>query len=281
MVTKVEKSIEVEVPVRTAYDQWTQFEEFPRFMGGVDSVTQLNDGMTHWVASLGGIKREWDARILEQVPDTKVSWAATQGATNAGAVYFTPLGASRTQLRLVMEYEPEGLVEKAGDALNVIERNAESDLKRFKEYIEERGTATGQWRGEIQQGAGGTPGVEDAASSRGDGGKAGISKTAAVLGTVAAAAGVAAVAGAVKNAREDDDADAPSGSVAASAASTGTPMTTTPLTTDTTVRPPVEGASLSGAQVVRDDVDPSLDPDADEVPLDLRGERSDTTRGTL
>ncbi|TYC23286.1 SRPBCC family protein [Micromonospora sp. MP36] len=172
MTTKVEKSIEVDVPVSTAYNQWTQFEEFPRFMGGVHEVRQLDDQRMHWVAEIGGVKREWDAKVLEQVPDRKVAWAATSGATNAGAVHFQPIGTDRTQVRLCMEYEPEGLVEQAGDKLHIVEKRAEADLEKFKSYIESRGIETGAWRGTIDEGRTlGTPGVEYAASSLGDDGR--------------------------------------------------------------------------------------------------------------
>ena len=193
MTTKVEKSITVEVPVSTAYNQWTQFEEFPRFMGGVSEVRQLDDQKLHWVAQIGGVKREWQAQILEQIPDEKVAWAATEGATNAGAVYFTPSGSGSTLVRLSLEYEPEGLVEKAGDALNIVEKQAESDLEKFKQYIESRGSESGSWRGGVNEGAGvGTPGVEAAASTQGDSGKAGVSAKTVIAGAAAAAAGVAA-----------------------------------------------------------------------------------------
>ena len=204
MTTKVEQSIEVDVPVSTAYNQWTQFEQFPQFMGGVQEVRQLSDRMLHWVAEIAGVKREWDAAILEQIPDVKVAWAATRGATNAGAVYFQALGGSRTLVRLSLEYEPEGLVEKAGDMLNVVQRRAEADLQKFKAFIESRGLETGAWRGEVNEGADvGTPGVEAAESSRGDSGKAGMSATTVVAGAAAVAAGVAA-AGAATGKRDSD-----------------------------------------------------------------------------
>jgi hypothetical protein len=151
-VTHVERSIEVEVPVRTAYDQWTQFEEFPRFMSGVSEVRQVGEAMTHWVAEIAGVRREWDAAILEQLPDQKVAWAATSGATNAGAVFFTAVGPDRTQVRLTLDYEPEGIVEKIGDVLDVIDRQAVADLDRFKEFIEQAGSATGGWRGRVEDG---------------------------------------------------------------------------------------------------------------------------------
>lgn len=200
MTTKVEESVLVNVPVSVAYNQWTQFEDFPRFMGGVKSVTQLGDDRLRWVAEIAGVKREWEARILEQVRDSKVAWAATEGATNAGAVTFEDLGGGQTSVRLSLEYEPEGLVEKVGDKLGVVENTAAKDLERFKAFIEDEGYATGAWRGEVNAGAGvGTPGVADAAASEGDKGKAGFSGKAVAAGLgVAAAGAAAAVAGAAK-----------------------------------------------------------------------------------
>ena len=193
MTTRVEKSIEVNVPVSTAYNQWTQFEEFPHFMGGVKKVTQLDDKHLEWVAEIAGVKRQWNATILEQVPDQKVAWAATEGATNAGAVMFRSIGPSTTAVQLVLEYAPEGLVEKVGDSLNIVEKQAEGDLERFKAFIEDAGYASGAWRGQIDEGATvGTPGVEAAAASEGDSGKAGLSAKAVVAGAAAAAVGVAA-----------------------------------------------------------------------------------------
>jgi uncharacterized protein YndB with AHSA1/START domain len=175
MSTKVEKQIMVNVPVSTVYNQWTQFEEFPHFMGGIKSVKQLGDNRLEWVAEIGGVRRQWEARIVEQVPDQKIAWAATEGATNAGAVSFEDVGGGQTSVRMTLEYEPEGIVEKVGDKLNAVEKQAESDLQKFKEFIEAEGYATGAWRGSINEGAAGTPGVEDAAASRGDSGKAGVS----------------------------------------------------------------------------------------------------------
>jgi hypothetical protein len=209
MTTKVEKSVVVNVPVSVAYNQWTQFEEFPHFMGGVKSVTQLSDDRLQWVAEIAGVRREWEATILEQVPDTKVAWAATEGATNAGAVTFQPAGAGQTQIHLTLEYEPEGLVEKAGDALNIVENQAEKDLEKFKAFIEDEGYASGAWRGQIDSGLPvGTPDVDDAAASRGDSGKAGVSgklAAAAGVGLAAAAAGVAAAKSG--GSKEEDVAD--------------------------------------------------------------------------
>jgi ribosome-associated toxin RatA of RatAB toxin-antitoxin module len=209
MSTKVEKSIVVNVPVNTAYNQWTQFEDFPQFMGGVKSVTQLSDDRLQWVAEIAGVRRQWEARILEQVPDRKVAWAATEGATNAGSVTFEDLGAGQTSVHLSLEYEPEGLVEKVGDKLNVVENQAEADLDRFKAFIESEGYATGAWRGSVNEGATfGTPGVEDADASRGDQGKAGVSGKAVAAGVgLAAAAATAAGVAAASGTKGDSDSD--------------------------------------------------------------------------
>jgi hypothetical protein len=200
MTTKVERSIQVDVPVSTAYNQWTQFEDFPHFMGGVKEVRQLDDRRLHWVAEIAGVRREWEASILEQVPDQKIAWAATAGATNAGAVRFEPSGPGSTIVYLALEYEPEGVVEQVGDKLGIVERQVTSDLERFKKLIEDQGYASGAWRGSVNEGVGvGTPGVSSAAASQGDSGKAGVSGTAVAAGVAAAAAGAAAVAAAVKS----------------------------------------------------------------------------------
>src|SRR3954471_18007362 len=197
MSTKVEKSIQVEVPVSTAYNQWTQFEDFPYFMGGVKEVHQHDDQRLHWTAEIGGVRREWEATILEQVPDQKIAWAATEGATNAGAVRFEPVGPMSTLVYLSLEYEPEGVVEQVGDKLGIVERQVTSDLQRFKELIEDEGYATGAWRGSVNEGLDvGTPGVEAAAASRGDSGKAGVSAKTVVAGAAAAVAGAGGAGGA-------------------------------------------------------------------------------------
>ena len=209
MTTTVEKTILVNVPISTAYNQWTQFEDFPQFMGGVKSVTQLSDDRLEWVAEIAGVRRQWQARIVEQIPDQKVAWAATEGATNAGAVTFSDAGGGQTSVHLSLEYEPEGLVEKVGDKLNIVENQAERDLERFKAFIESEGYASGAWRGSVNEGAqAGTPGVEEAAGSRGDSGKAGVSgkAVAAGVGAAAVAAG-AAVAGGVAAKKAGDKAD--------------------------------------------------------------------------
>lgn len=148
-MNSIEKSIVVDVPVRTAYNQWTQFESFPQFMEGVESVQQRGDKSTHWRANIGGKTEEWDAEITEQTPDQRVAWRSTSGADNAGTVRFQPLGPQQTQIYLRLDYMPEGIVEKAGDALGMVERRVTGDLERFKKFIESRGSETGAWRGEI------------------------------------------------------------------------------------------------------------------------------------
>src|SRR3712207_1326429 len=133
MTTKVEKTLLVNVPVGVAYNQWTQFEDFPKFMSGVAEVRQLDDRRLQWIAEIAGVRRQWEATILEQLPDTKVAWAATEGATNAGAVYFSATGVDQTSVTLSLEYEPEGVIEAVGDKLHIVERQVEGDLQRFKD----------------------------------------------------------------------------------------------------------------------------------------------------
>jgi len=146
----VEKSIDVKVPVRTAYNQWTQFEEFPRFMEGVEQVKQLDDKRMHWKAEIAGKTEEWDAIISEQIPDQKIAWTNTTGAKNAGVVTFNYIDDNTTRVLLSIDYQPEGVVENVGTLLGFVDRRVEGDLKRFKEFIESRGTETGAWRGEIE-----------------------------------------------------------------------------------------------------------------------------------
>jgi ribosome-associated toxin RatA of RatAB toxin-antitoxin module len=148
-MSTVEKSIEVNVPVRTAYDQWSQFEEFPRFMEGVEEVRQLDDKRLHWRAQIAGKQEEWDAEIIEQVPDQRIVWRSTSGAQNDGTVTFEPIDANRTRVMLRLDYHPQSFMEKAGDALGFVSTRVEGNLKRFKEFIESRGVETGAWRGEI------------------------------------------------------------------------------------------------------------------------------------
>ena len=150
-MSQVTESVDVAVPVRTAYNQWTQFEEFPQFMSGVQQVEQLDDRTLRWVAEIAGVRRQWIATVLEQVPNRKVAWAATEGATNAGAVTFETVGGSATRVTLALDYEPEGVVEKVGDAVGVLKRRVKGDLERFKELVESRGAETGAWRGEVDQ----------------------------------------------------------------------------------------------------------------------------------
>ena len=146
----IEKSIDVNVPVRTAYNQWTQFEDFPQFMEGIEEVRQLTDDRLHWRANVGGREQEWEARITEQTPDQRIAWTAEEGAPNAGVVTFHRLEPQKTRVMLQMDYEPEGVVENVGDALGFVSRRVEGDLDRFKEFIESRGQETGAWRGEIE-----------------------------------------------------------------------------------------------------------------------------------
>ena len=148
-MSKIEKSIDVEVPVREAYDQWTQFESFPQFMEGVESVTQLDDTHLHWVAKIAGVRREWDAEVTEQHPDERVAWKATSGTSNAGVVTFHKLDSTHTKVMLQLDVDPEGVAEKTGDALGIIRRRATGDLERFKDMIESRDAATGAWRGDV------------------------------------------------------------------------------------------------------------------------------------
>lgn len=151
MSSTVADRIEVECPISTVYNQWTQFEEFPRFMEGVESVRQLDDRTLHWIASIGGVTREWDARIVDQEPDQRIAWEATTGATNRGVVTFRPVDATRTEVNLELEFEGEGIVEKVGEKLGLVEGQAKADLERFKTFIEARQVETGGWRGEVDQ----------------------------------------------------------------------------------------------------------------------------------
>jgi len=150
-MSTVEKSIEVDVPVSTAYNQWTQFESFPRFMAGVDRIDQTSPTQTHWVTSIGGVHREFDAEITEQHPDERIAWTSVDGPKQAGVVTFHRLGDGRSRVMLQMDFQPEGVVETAGDTLGVVSRRVEGDLKRFKSFIESRGTEEGGWRGEVER----------------------------------------------------------------------------------------------------------------------------------
>ena len=146
---RVQKSITVDCPLQTVYNQWTQFEEFPRFMEGVKRVTQLDYKRLHWEAEIGGKHKEWNARITEQVPDRRIAWQSEAGENTSGTVSFQPDGADGTCINLELFYDPKGFVESAGDAIGVVSHRVEKDLERFKEFIEERRRETGAWRGSI------------------------------------------------------------------------------------------------------------------------------------
>ena len=148
----VEEQIEVSVPVSTAYNQWTQFEEFPKFMEGVERVEQLDDTLLHWVGNVAGKRAEWDAKILEQEPDRKISWKSVGGKPTEGTVLFEPAGPSKTKVLLKMRYQPEGIREKVGSVAGLDRRRIRGDLERFQELVEGRGEETGAWRGEVQAG---------------------------------------------------------------------------------------------------------------------------------
>jgi uncharacterized membrane protein len=148
-VALVEESVEVSCPIRKVYNQWTQFEEFPRFMEGVEKVRQVDDTHLHWIAEVAGQRREWDAEITEQRPDERVAWTSREGAHTSGVVTFHRLDDEHTRVMLQMEFDPEGLVETAGDKLGIVTRQVDRDLERFRDFIETRGQETGSWRGEV------------------------------------------------------------------------------------------------------------------------------------
>jgi uncharacterized membrane protein len=148
-VSTIQKSIDVQVPVHTAYNQWTQFESFPNFMEGVEEVRQLSNTRTHWKTRIAGATREFDAEIVDQEPDQRIAWRSVEGPNQAGVVTFQPEGTDRTRVALSMDFTPSDTTEKIGDATNMVERRVEGDLKRFKEFIESRGTETGGWRGSV------------------------------------------------------------------------------------------------------------------------------------
>jgi uncharacterized membrane protein len=149
----VEKSISINAPVSTVYNQWTQFEEFPKFMEGVVSVTQLDDKHLRWHTQVGGNDHRFDTEISEQIPDTRIAWRTISGDKHAGVVTFHRLSDHETKVMVQMEYEPQGAIEKIGDMLGVFSRRLERDLEHFKEFIERRGMETGAWRGEIHRSA--------------------------------------------------------------------------------------------------------------------------------
>jgi uncharacterized membrane protein len=151
-MARVQESVDVDVPIRVAYDQWTQFESFPEFMGGVESIRQIDDTHTHWVTNIDGVKREFDAEITEQHPEERVAWTSTSGeAEHAGVVTFHRIDDNTTRVMIQIDWEPEGVVEKAGAALGFDDRQVKADAQRFKDFIEKRGTETGAWRGDVSR----------------------------------------------------------------------------------------------------------------------------------
>ena len=160
----VEDSIEVEVPVSTAYNQWTQFEDFPHFMQDVLEVRQVDDTHLHWRARIAGKEEEWDAEITNQIPDRRIAWKSTSGPPNSGAVSFEPISDSRTRVTLRMSYQPRNALEKVGDALGAVKLETSTNLHRFREFLQSRGRETGAWRGTVTGGS---------ATSNGSGGTSG------------------------------------------------------------------------------------------------------------
>ena len=150
-MSTIEKSIEVNVPLRTAYNQWTQFEDFPKFMESVHEVRQVDDRHLHWRADVAGKEEQWDAEITEQIPDERIAWRSISGAKNAGVVTFHKISDSATRIMLQMDYDPRTIDEKVGDALGIVKSRLKGNLKRFKEFLEGRGHETGSWRGTIPQ----------------------------------------------------------------------------------------------------------------------------------
>jgi uncharacterized membrane protein len=150
----IDKGIEIDVPVRTAYNQWTQFEEFPQFMEGVESVTQIDDTHLRWRAEIAGVRREWEAEITEQTPDQRIAWTTREGTENSGVVTFHRLDDGRTRVMVQLTVADDGIVEKLGGKLGIIEARVAGDLQRFKEMMEAREKETGGWRGEVSRPAG-------------------------------------------------------------------------------------------------------------------------------
>ena len=150
-MARIEESIDVDVPLSVVYNQWTQFEEFPQFMEGIESVQQIDDTHLLWTAEIGGTHEEWRAEITEQHPDERVAWHSTEGRQNAGVVTFHRIDDGTTRVMLQMDWEPEGMKESAGAAVGADSRRVKGDLERFKEMLERRGTPTGAWRGDVEQ----------------------------------------------------------------------------------------------------------------------------------
>ncbi|MBP2406910.1 SRPBCC family protein [Streptomyces syringium] len=149
-MSQIEESVEVAVPVTTAYNQWTQFEDFPRFMKGVERIEQRTPTRTHWVTKIDGVTREFDAEITAQIPDERVAWTTVSGEVRqAGVVTFHRLDTARTKVMLQFDHAPDGFVDTVGDKLGFVRRQAKDDLERFKTFIESRGIESGQWRGTV------------------------------------------------------------------------------------------------------------------------------------
>jgi uncharacterized membrane protein len=152
-MSQIQQSIEVEVPVSVAYNQWTQFESFPHFMSGVESITQVDDTHNHWVSNIAGVKREFDTEITEQHPDERIAWRSIGGgAEHAGVVTFHRLGDTSTRVMIQIDWQPTSVAEKVGSAINVDELQVKQDAERFKEFVESQGRETGSWRGDVQAG---------------------------------------------------------------------------------------------------------------------------------
>ncbi|MEZ3183048.1 SRPBCC family protein [Streptomyces pimonensis] len=152
-MSTVKEAVEVEVPVHTAYNQWTQFEEFPNFMEGVEEITQIDARHNHWTTKIGGVRREFDTEIVDQLPDERITWRTTSGdVQQKGTVRFQRVDDGHTRVELVMDVEPSGAAEKAADMLGTIDRRVKGDMQRFKDYIEQRGDESGAWRGRITPG---------------------------------------------------------------------------------------------------------------------------------
>ncbi|MFP5315044.1 MAG: SRPBCC family protein [Actinomycetes bacterium] len=165
----VQEFIDVSVPVSTAYNQWTQFETFPEFMGGVESITQISDTRSHWVTKVGGAEREFDTEITEQHPDERIAWKSTDGKSHAGVVTFHRLDDTNTRVTVQLDWDPENFTEKVGAAVGADDRQVKADLARFKEFIENTGNETGAWRGNVDAPGSGSATVSQAADPLADG----------------------------------------------------------------------------------------------------------------
>lgn len=144
------QSVDVKAPVRVAYNQWTQFEDFPKFMGGVEEIRQITDDALHWNVVISGVGREFDTVISEQTPDQRIAWTTIDGPKHAGVVTFHKIDDDTTRVSLQMDYDPQGFLENVADKVGFVSKQLESDMERFKEFIEDRSMSTGAWRGTIE-----------------------------------------------------------------------------------------------------------------------------------